>query len=67
MTKIADRNGFNIELLQQGFEGNKKPLAAGNPIGTQATLAHITLRVTDIAVSKLFFGEMRGMRLMSGS
>lgn len=65
LTKIVDPNGFNIELLQQGFKGNPKMLDAGNPIGTQATLAHITLRVTDIAASEAFFVGTLGMRLMS--
>lgn len=65
MTKISDPSGFPIELLQQGFAGNPLPLGGGHPIGTQATFAHITLRVTDLAPSTQFFGEALGMRLMS--
>ena len=65
MSKIIDPNGFIIELLQQGFEGNEKGVPEGHPVGAQATLAHITLRVTDIAAAKDFFGKKLGMRLMS--
>ncbi len=65
MSKIADPNGFIIELLQHGFEGNAKPTTNGHAVGELATLAHITLRVTDIAAAKEFFGDRLGMRLMS--
>ena len=65
MSTITDPNGFIIELLQQGFEGNAKAVPEGHPVGEQATLAHITLRVADIAAAKRFFGEKLGMRLMS--
>ncbi len=65
MSTITDPNGFIIELLQQGFEGYAKPALEGHPVGGQATLAHITLRVTDIATAQRYFGETLGMRLMS--
>ena len=65
MSKIADPNGLVIELLQHGFDGNAKPSRNGHAIGNRATLAHITLRVTDIGLAKQFFGEKLGMRLMS--
>ena len=65
MSKIADPNGFVIELLQQGFKGNEKPVSDGHPVGAQATLAHITLRVTDLAMAKAFFEDKLSMRLMS--
>lgn len=65
MSKIIDPNGLIIELLQQGFEGNAQPALGGHPIGGQAILAHITLRVTDIATAQRYFGETLGMRLMS--
>ncbi len=65
MSKLTDPNGFSIELLQQGFAGKAKPVNQGHPIGSQATLAHITLRVTDIATAKSYFEETLGMRLMS--
>ena len=65
MSKITDPNGFVIELLQQGFEGRAQAIGDGHPIGSQAILAHITLRVTDIAQAKQFFERQHGMRLMS--
>lgn len=65
MSKITDPNGFIIELLQQSFEGSEKVVPEGHPVGAQATLAHITLRVTDIASAKDYFGKKLGMRLMS--
>ena len=70
LTHIADPNGFAIELLQQGFEGREDPVpdvhqSGGHPIAARATLAHITLRVTDIEAAQDFFGTNLGMRLMS--
>lgn len=65
MAKLIDPNGFIIELLQQGFEGNQTPAPDAHPIAAQATLAHITLRVTDLAAARHFFEERLGMRLMS--
>lgn len=65
MSKVSDPCGFIIELLQQGFVGNQQPLPPGHRVGAQATLAHITLRVTDIDAAKRYFGETLGMRLMS--
>ncbi|MDG2483157.1 MAG: VOC family protein [Alphaproteobacteria bacterium] len=65
MTKLVDPNGFIIELLQQEFEGHHCPAPAGHPIADQATLAHITLRVTDLEAAKAFFESDLGMRLMS--
>jgi len=65
MSHIKDPNGFIIELLQQGFNGNEHSVPKGHPIGAQATLAHITLRVTDIDAAKRFLENELGMRLMS--
>lgn len=65
MAKLIDPNGFIIELLQQGFEGNDFPAPDGHPIAAQATLAHITLRVTDLVAARAFFEGRLGMRLMS--
>lgn len=64
---LRDPNGFPIELLQQGFEGNEKPLPPGvsHPIASQATLAHVTLRITDLAAAKQVCEERLGLRLMS--
>ena len=63
---LQDPEGFQIELLQQGFEGNHGPApTSGHPIGGQATLAHLTLRVANLeAAAATFAGDM-GMRLMS--
>lgn len=65
MSKLVDPNGFAIELLQQGFEGNATPAGEGHPIGGQAVLAHITLRVTDLAAAQSFCEETLGLRLIS--
>lgn len=63
---LQDPEGFQIELLQQGFEGNHGPApSSGHPIGAQATLAHLTLRVADLEAAKSKFGGDMGMRLMS--
>lgn len=65
LTHIVDPNGFKIELLQQGFQGKEKTVPSGHPFAAQATLAHITLRVTDMVAATRFFVDMLGMRLMS--
>lgn len=62
---LRDPDGFAVELLQQGFEGRAKPVASGHPIGGQATLAHLTLRVTDLDAARGAFEDRLGMRLMS--
>jgi len=63
---LRDPNGFPIELLQQGFEGNEKPVPSdGHPIASQATLAHVTLRITDLAAAKQVCEDRLAMRLMS--
>lgn len=65
MSKVQDPNGFVIELLQQGFEGNAKPVGAGHPIGADGILAHITLRVSDIAAAQRYCEQTLGLRLIS--
>lgn len=65
MSKIEDPNGFVIELLQQGFEGNAKPVGTGHPIGGHGILAHITLRVSDITAAQTFCEKTLGLRLIS--
>lgn len=62
---LRDPEGFSIELLQQGFEGNHSDPGEGHPIAGQAILAHLTLRVADIDAAKALFGGTMGMRLMS--
>ncbi len=66
MSKISDPKGFVIELLQQGFLGYEEKISKNiHPIGSQGTLAHITLRITDLEKSKYYFEEKLKMRLMS--
>lgn len=62
---VHDPQGFTIELLQQGFEGREKAAGAGHAIGGQATLAHITLRVSDIACARTLCEDTLGLRLLS--
>ncbi|MEM7226481.1 MAG: VOC family protein [Pseudomonadota bacterium] len=62
---LRDPEGFAIELLQQGFEGRARPAGPGHPVGGQATFAHITLRVSDIAAARAFCEDRHGLRLMS--
>ncbi len=66
MCHLTDPEGLHIELLQQGFEGNHGAIPnAGHPIGAQAILAHLTLRVANLDAAKDAFGGAMGMRLMS--
>jgi catechol 2,3-dioxygenase-like lactoylglutathione lyase family enzyme len=67
MCHLRDPNGLPIELLQQGFEGNEAPLGQGaaHPVADQATLAHVTLRISDLAAAKAVCENGLGMRLMS--
>ncbi|USG63125.1 hypothetical protein NBZ79_09070 [Sneathiella marina] len=65
LAHLQDPQGHIIELLQHGFEGREQEVSGGHPIGGQATLAHITLRVTDIDRCDAFLSEQLQMRLMS--
>ena len=67
MCHLQDPQGFNIELLQQNFQGKEIPISSdsSHPIGSQAIFAHITLRVTDIDAAKRYCEETLGMRLLS--
>ncbi len=65
MCHLRDPQGFAVELLQQGFEDRAEPRGDGHPIGGQAILAHLTLRVTDLAAAQEFCGARLAMRLMS--
>lgn len=65
MSHLTDPEGFPIELLQQGFEGQAKPTGSGHPIGGQAILAHLTLRTVDLAATQRLCEETLGMRLLS--
>jgi catechol-2,3-dioxygenase len=65
MSHITDPNGFTIELLQQGFEGNADAAGDGHPIADQAALAHITLRVVDINAVNRYCKAVLGLNLVS--
>jgi len=65
LSHLIDPKGFTIELLQQGFEGHAQEAGSGHPIGAQATLAHTTLRVTDIDSVRRFCENELGMHLLS--
>ncbi|MEH6547874.1 MAG: VOC family protein [Sneathiella sp.] len=65
LAHLQDPQGHVIELLQQGFKGNEQEAGDGHPIGGQAALAHITLRVTDISRCDAFLTQQMDMRLMS--
>lgn len=65
MSHLRDPQGFSIELLQRGFEGRATKAGQGHPVGAQATFAHITLRVNDIAAARAYCENKLGMRLMS--
>ncbi len=62
---LQDPAGNSIELLQQGFEGREGDVPEGHPIGSQATLAHITLRLRDIEACRPYLEGELGLRLMS--
>lgn len=62
---LRDPDGLPIELLQRRFEGGHEAIGDGHPIGAQATLAHLTLRVTDIDAARELFESALGMRLLS--
>ena len=65
MSHLADPNGFEIELLQQGFEGNAKPLTGdAHPVAALGILAHVTLRITDLAAAQQVCKKL-GLRLIS--
>jgi len=65
LAHLTDPAGHVIELLQVGFEGREGEAGTGHPVGGQATLAHITLRTTNLAASQDWAKEEMGLRLMS--
>ncbi len=64
---LSDPDGYQIELLQWTFEGSKKLYTAlpDQPLGQPSTLAHITLRTTDIDACLSFYSDVLGMRQLS--
>ena len=65
MCHLRDPKGFAIEFLQHGLQGNTESVESGHPIGHQATLAHMSLRVKNIKGARSFCETQLGMRLMS--
>ncbi len=71
LAHVTDPEGFHIELLQHTFKGEpltekgvpQKPLH--KPLGGSATLAHITLRTTDIEADLAYYQQECGMSLLS--
>ena len=62
---LRDPQGFIVELLQQGFEGHSSPAGEGHPVGGQATLAHITLRINHLQAALDHCTGPLGLHLMS--
>ena len=62
---LRDPEGFTIELLQHRFKGRQQDPGRGHPIGGQATLAHVTLRVTDIKTALHDCCHKLGLELLS--
>ena len=67
MCHLKDPDGYIIELLQHTFGRNQQPPEPDPDLllGSQPTLAHITLRCKNPAVSIPFYRDLLGMRLMS--
>lgn len=65
MCHLRDPQGFSVELLQHGFEGDATTFYGDHRIGAQATLAHITLRVTDIESAQHFCEAGLGLSKLS--
>ena len=64
---LHDPEGFEIELLQHDFETHHvaAPENPDHPLGGQATLGQITLRVVDIDANLKFYRDALGMKLLS--
>ena len=64
MAHCVDPAGATIELLQQGPKGSEPDLEAGHPVANGAILAHVTLRVRDLAAAQNWCAE-QGLHLIS--
>lgn len=64
---MQDPSGNNIELLQHSFQGNKPKTMIDDAysLGGQPGFGQITLRVKDPEVSRAFYEDCLGMRLLS--
>ena len=67
MCHLNDPDGYIIELLQHTHGRNAQPIEADPDIrlGSQPTLAHVTLRCRNPAISIPFYRDLLGMRLLS--
>jgi len=65
LAHFKDPNGLIIELLQCGFKGNEREISSGHAIGSQATIAHLSLRVVNLCVAHTYLTKTLGMRLIS--
>ncbi len=61
---LRDPESLSIELLQRGFEGNHSLPIDAHPFA-DATLAHLTLRCTDLSAMRRYCEKTLGLRLMS--
>jgi len=64
---LADPDGHAIELLQHRFAAYHRPVPSRGDLalGSEPTLAHITLRVRDAEAALRFYTERVGLTLMS--
>lgn len=67
MCHLTDPDGYIIELLQHSFGQNEVSIEPDPDLrlGVAATLAHITLRAKNPAVTIPFYRDLLGMRLLS--
>ena len=56
--------GATVEVLQQGPKGSEPAIEAGHPVANGAILAHVTLRVRDLAAAQIWCAD-QGMHLIS--
>ena len=67
MSHLADPAGYQIELLQHDFAGNR-PVGAGDRdavLGGIVALAAVTLRTNDLAGALAIYRDQMGMKLLS--
>ena len=66
MCHLGDPEGFQIELLQHDFQGNRPPRTGdpSRPLGGGARIGQITLRTGDIAATTDMCRDL-GLRLLS--
>lgn len=64
MAHCMDPAGATVEVLQQGPKGSEPAIEAGHPVANGAILAHVTLRVRDLAAAQIWCAD-QGMHLIS--